>query len=411
MMLFAKIHRYYRSLIPKWRRFLFVALQYHRRYIRRGTVIAITGSCGKTTAKELVYHVLSSRWRGTKAKGTLNGFYSNVITLLRAVPGWHRFSVVEVGTDRPGKLDFMCRGLRPEIGVVLTIGLDHYRAFRSREAVAEEKSNVIKHLPASGLAVLNADDSLVLAMAGLTRAKVVTVGMADNADIRAEKVSSSWPDRLSFDVIIDGECHHVQTRLCGVMWLPSILPAFAMGRHLGLPVTDIIRAIETFDGHFMRMSAHPMPDGSTFILDDWKTPFWSLERTIEFLSQARAPRKILVLGTVSDTPGAQSKRYYQFVRDVLPSVDFVIVTGSLSDSFKALHNKFPPEKVRVIVDMKEVAACLDEQIVPGSLIMLKGTNKQDHLSRVMYNRIKPVTCWVRDCRLRLACCNCSKLYR
>ncbi|HMP89578.1 MAG TPA: Mur ligase family protein [Kiritimatiellia bacterium] len=399
------------ALVPRWRRFLFVALRYHHRFVRRSTVIAVTGSCGKTTAKELLYHVLSSKWRGTKAKGTRNGFYANALVLLRTIPLWHRFSVIEAGTDQPGKLDVLCRAYRPDVGVVLMVGLDHYRSFRNREAVAEEKKAVVAHLPESGLAVLNADDDLVLSMAQQTKAHVVTYGTSPGADIRAENISANWPERLAFDVIINGERSRVQTRLCGDMWLPSVLPVFAVARHMGVAVAEVIAAIETHEAHELRMDPREMPDGSTFLLDDWKSPFWSIDRAVDFISKAQAPQKILVLGTISDSPGGLSKRYAQVVRKALDHVDYVIITGSVADMFKTLHDKFDPARVRIVPDIRNVTACLDEIMMPGALVMLKGTNKQDHLSRLMHNRIRPVKCWSRDCRLQISCANCRHLFR
>ena len=390
---------------------LFAALQYHHRYVRRSVVIAVTGSCGKTTAKELIHHVLSTRWRGLKSKGTRNGFYANAGLVLRSVPGWHRFVVLEAGTDKPGKLDFMCRGLRPDIGIVVMVGLDHYRNFKRREAVAEEKQQVVAHLPASGLAVLNADNALVLDMARCTQARVETCGLSESAHIRAENVSSVWPERLSFDVIVDGIRHPVRTRLCGAMWMPSILPAFSVCRHMGMTVQEVITGLETFETHESRMEPRVMPDGSTFMLDDWKAPLWSLESAIDFLEQALADRKILVLGTISDSPGGLSKRYAQIIRRVLAFTDYVVVTGSNSDKFKSLLDKFDPERVKIMSDLKAVSDYLDSIITPGSLVLIKGTNKQEHLSRLMHHRLKPVTCWSRDCRLQLLCRHCDKLYK
>jgi len=398
-------------VIRHWRRFLFALLQFHHHYLRRSVVVAITGSCGKTTTKDLLYHILSARWHGLKSPGTFNGFYTHAKILLRMIPWRHKFAVLEIGTDVPGKIDFLTRATRPDISIVLNIGLDHYRSFRTREAVSEEKINIIAHLPINGLAVLNADESLIMEKAGRTRAPILTFGTTANAGIRAENISSAWPDRLLLDVIIHGARHRVHTRLCGDAGVNSVLSGIAVATHLGMSMSEILPAIASFEGSYLRMTPVTLPDGSTFILDDWKSPHWSVDLVLKFLTEARAPRKILVLGTVSDTSGSQSKKYNQIIRQALTCVDMVIVTGSRSEFFQGITGKHDPDRVKVISDLKVVADTLQQLIIPSTLVVLKGTTKQDHLQRLLHNQIKPIRCWSSTCRLQQPCRNCKQLYK
>jgi UDP-N-acetylmuramoyl-tripeptide--D-alanyl-D-alanine ligase len=397
-------------VILHWRRFLLALLHFHHRHLRRSQVVAITGSCGKTTTKDLLYHVLSTRWYGLKSPGTYNGFYTHAKILLRLIPWHHKFAVLEIGTDAPGKIDFLTRATNPDISIILHIGLDHYRSFRTREAVANEKINIIAHLPSNGLAVLNADEPLIMERSGQTRAPVSTFGTTADSSIRAENISSSWPERLALDVTFHGNRHRVLTRMCGDAGVNSVLSVIAVATHLGMSASEILPAIASFEGSYLRMTPVTLSDGSTFILDDWKSPLWSIDLVLKFLTEARAPRKILVLGTVSDTTGSQSKIYNRIIRQALACVDFVIITGSRSEFFKSIEGKHDPGRVNVISDLKTVADTLQQIIIPGTLVLLKGTTKQDHLQRLLHNRVKPIQCWTSTCRLQQPCRKCKLLY-
>ncbi len=164
----------------------------YRPLLRRCTFIAVTGSCGKTTAKELIAGVLSSKFRGSKSPEDLNQHYHTATALLSVRPG-DRFNVQEVGIGKycAGMIDVSVGMIRPQIGVVTKIGSDHISAFGSQDAIAREKRRLIESLPASGTAVLNADDALVLAMRDQCRGRVLTYGVAPDANVRAENISAT----------------------------------------------------------------------------------------------------------------------------------------------------------------------------------------------------------------------------
>jgi UDP-N-acetylmuramoyl-tripeptide--D-alanyl-D-alanine ligase len=200
-----------------------------RRGMLKGVVfVAVTGSGGKTTAKDLIAAVLSTQFRGVKSPGQSNRIEEVPQTIFR-VRRSHDFCVQELGAWGPGSLDASIDLLRPSIAVVTNIAADHRAAFRTLETTAEEKGKVIARLPPTGTAVLNADDPLVLAMRSRCRARVITFGLGPDAEVRAEGVQSVWPDRLAFTARVGAESLRVQTRLCGTHWMPSVLAALAVG--------------------------------------------------------------------------------------------------------------------------------------------------------------------------------------
>ena len=166
-----------------------------RPYLKKPVFIGIAGSVGKTTTKELLLGVLSHTGRGIGNRGTLNILHQVAKTILRVRPK-HDFCVAELDEGAPGVMDAKLALLRPSIGIVTVIGDDHWSAFHSREEIAAEVSKLVASLPATGAAVINADDERVFAMRANCAARVITYGASPAAELRAEEIIANWPDRL-----------------------------------------------------------------------------------------------------------------------------------------------------------------------------------------------------------------------
>jgi UDP-N-acetylmuramoyl-tripeptide--D-alanyl-D-alanine ligase len=182
-----------------------------RRRLDHVLFVAVTGSSGKSTTKELVAAVLGSRFSGTRTPGNFNTPTGIARTVLRTSPA-QDFCAIELGTQRPGMLREQVDLVRPRVGIVTTVGLDHLREFQSAEAIAREKQVLVEALPVDGVAILNADEPTVLAMGRSCEGRVVTFGLDEKADFSAVDVDSSWPASLSFTVRHAGKTAEVRTR-------------------------------------------------------------------------------------------------------------------------------------------------------------------------------------------------------
>ena len=154
--------------------------------------------------------------------------------------------------------------LKPQIGVVTTIGDDHISALGSREAIAAEKGKLISALPKHGTAILNADDHLVLAMQSRCKGRILTYGFSPDAMLRAEDIRDDWPDRLSLTVLHDGQSVRVQTQFCGAHLVPSVLAAMAVGQAMGVSLQSAAAALKDLPPVQGRMCPVDSPDGVTF---------------------------------------------------------------------------------------------------------------------------------------------------
>ena len=379
----------------------------HRRRVAGVTFVAVTGSAGKTTTKELVAAVLGSRHRVSKSPGTHNAAHWVSLTVLGARPG-DGFCVQELGATGPGSLNDPIALVRPRVAVITNVGGDHRRAFRTLEATATEKGKVVAAVPRHGLAVLNADDPRVLAMAGSCRGRVLTYGLRPDAAVRAESVTSSWPDRLSFVAIHGEQRVAVQTRFCGVHWVHACLAAIATGVGLGIPLrvaAAALSAVEPQPGRYQPVRAN----GVTFIRDEVKASLWSVAPALEFLRDARAPRKVAVIGTISDYSGRASQIYAAVARQALDVADEVIFVGPQARRSGGARSHPKGAALRAFPNPREAHRHLAATLVPGDLVLLKGSQRADHLLRLVLARRGRVACWRTACGRIRFCVECLLL--
>ena len=357
----------------------------YRPWLRETVFIAITGSVGKTTTKELVAGILENRYAVAK---TVQGG-NQPVDIARAILRTrrrHRFAVHEVGVGRQGQdgvIDHSMSLIRPSIAVVTTVGDDHISAFGTREAIAGEKVKLVDALGRRGTAVLNADDPLVRAMRDRCRGQVILYGRGPDADVRAENVCAAWPSRLAFDVVHQGERTRVQTQLCGEHALTPALAAFATAVAAGMTIGEAATGLGRVPPTPHRMFAIER-DGINYVCDDIKAPLWTLPAAFGFLASARAPRKVLVLGTISDYTGESRRVYLSVARQALEVAEQVIFIGPHAS--KVLKVREPdPTALKAFNTVDAAHDYLSATLARGDLVLLKGS-PVDALDRLLAHR-------------------------
>ncbi len=365
--------RWIKLEVAAWRR-LQLAPLYRKLLMQRVVFIGVTGSCGKTTTKDLIAAVLTTRLSGHSTPG--NDKVSPYLerTIVRTRP-WDDFCLVEMAIARRSKLVFddTLHLIRPQIGVVTVIGTDHLSIYHSAEGVAAQKRRLIECLPADGTAVLNADDPLVLDMQRHTRARVITYGVAADALLRAENVRARWPERLSFTLHHEGRTLEVRTQLCGTYLVHGVLAALAVGLSMGIPLEEAVQAVATVPPFDRRLNPFAHPDGYTIIRDDFKASLWSIPAALQFMKEARAQRKVIVLGTISDFPGNSNPTYIAVARQALEVADRVIFVGNNSAKCLKARRHERDDALKAFYSAEAAAEDLHDWLRPGDLVLVKGS--------------------------------------
>jgi UDP-N-acetylmuramoyl-tripeptide--D-alanyl-D-alanine ligase len=370
--------------------------------------ISVTGSAGKTTAAALIAASLGAAGRVRRTNrfiGHLNAPHLAARLVLTTTP-LHDFCLCEVATGEPGTIARFVRVLRPHIGIVTLIAWDHYKAFHGLDATALEKRVLVETLPADGVAVLNADDPRVAAMSAFTRARVLTFGLRSDAVVRGEDIVATWPERLALTVRHGTDQVRVETRLVGEHFAHAVLAAMAASVAAGIPLAAAAHAVKDVEPVEGRYSVHAV-DGVTFIRDDWKAPLWSISAALRFMATARARRKILVLGTISDYPGKASRTYRVVARKGAQVVDRIIFVGSMARHARPAPSTPDADRILTFETLYALDRFLADYLETGDLVLIKGSNRADHLQRLVIARSGKHLCWRPRCGRPIFCARCA----
>jgi UDP-N-acetylmuramoyl-tripeptide--D-alanyl-D-alanine ligase len=275
----------------------FVALAHA--LVERGAhavVIGITGSSGKTSTKDLLWSVLQRHGETVANFGSLNSEVGVPLTVCRITPTT-AYLVLEMGSRGLGHIAYLTRIAQPQIGVVLNVGTAHVGEFGSREAIGMAKAELVRALPATGFAVLNADDPIVWSMASQTPAHVIGVGESAEAAVRALDIALDPQGRASFTLVTDQGRAPVVLRFHGQHYVGNALAVAAVALAVGMPLADVATALgEAQPLSRWRMEVHERADGVTIVNDAYNANPDSMRaalKALEFMGHGRRTWAVL----------------------------------------------------------------------------------------------------------------------
>lgn len=378
-----------------------------RPYLDNTLFFGIAGSVGKTTTKDLLVSILNVRGKAIGNPLSLNAAPEVAKTILRTRP-WHQYCVAELGETSPGSLDNQLTVLKPLIGIITVVGNDHLSAFGSRPAIAREFAKLVQAIPAHGTVALNLDDELVSGLREDACGRIITYGTRAGADLRATDIVSTCPDPLQFTANFNGESLQIRTQLLGTQLLTSTLAAIAGGLAAGLTLTECATGISRVPPAEGRMQPVQVHGGITFIRDDFKAPAWTIRPLLDQLRDASARRKIFVLGTISDCQ-QKEEEIKRLAKEALEVADIAVFTGRYASAALKAHKQGTESRLYAFGRTLQVSDFLQSIQQDGDLIIVKGNEKKDHLSRISLAQSKTVNCWLDDCGRDMFCSECSHL--
>ena len=266
---------------------------YHRRQLPHMEVTGITGSVGKTSTKDLMYDVISARFRTLKSLGNMNNEIGLPLTVLRSDENTEQ-AILEMGFYVPGEIAQLCDIARPSVGIITNVGMVHASRAGSMEVIAQGKSELVQALPTDGVAILNYDDPYVRPMAELTKARVFYYGMSPEADLSAIDVESHGLDGVDFSFVCHGEIYPVHLPWVGKQSVLTALRGAAFGLVKGLSWDEITDGLRESHNQ-MRMRMTYSFSGSRLIDDSYNASPESTLAALDLLSEIPG-RKTAVLG-------------------------------------------------------------------------------------------------------------------
>jgi UDP-N-acetylmuramoyl-tripeptide--D-alanyl-D-alanine ligase len=346
------------------------------------TVIGVTGSSGKTSTKDLLAQVLARRGPTVAPPGSFNNELGHPYTVLRASPET-RFLVLENSARGIGHIRYLTEIAPPRIGVVLNVGSAHLGEFGSREAIAQAKGELVEALPADGVAVLNADDPLVAAMAARTAARVVLVGESPAADVRAVDVSADDLGRARFTLVAGGEAVPVRLRLVGAHHVGNALATAAVALECGLGPAEIAAALgEATPVSRWRMEVTERRDGVVVINDAYNANPESMRAALKALvsvargRRAAGGRSFAVLGHMAEL-GPDGPAEHDALGRLAVRLDVarVVAVGEQARPIQhgaALEGSWNGESSWV-PDAEAAIALLRQEVRPGDVVLVKAS--------------------------------------
>jgi UDP-N-acetylmuramoyl-tripeptide--D-alanyl-D-alanine ligase len=273
----------------------------HHRKDFEGPVVAITGSSGKTTTKELCAAILEKMGPCLRTQGNLNNHYGLPLTLLRREPE-DEYAVVEIGMNHPGEIAPLVDIANPSIAIITNVGSAHIEHMGSAEAIAEEKGALIENLRPEHVAILNADDPLVMAQAKRTAAKVLRFGFDSSAEFRASVVKRVR-DGFRFQLHTPGGGRLVQVPGTSEVMIPNALAASAAAFSAGASLDHIQAGLASYQGVAGRMQLHSLSEGISIIDDTYNANPESMSAaltSLESLAKETGQRAVAVLGDMGE---------------------------------------------------------------------------------------------------------------
>lgn len=349
-------------------------------------VIAVTGSAGKTTVKEMIAHVLSGKFNVLKNIGTKNNFIGLPLTLM-GLNDSHDMAVLELGTNHFGEIKYLAEICKPNIGIVTNIGPAHLEYFKSLEGVLKEKYALIEELEIPGIAILNADDGILRKKLNRysRRAAVFSFGIKNRGDFWASEIQYR-PNSLEFRV---NQKYKFKLKSLGSGNVYNAQIAIAVARVFGMEYKDIARRLSGFCFPQSRLSDIIL-NSVRFIDDTYNSNPLSLDQALNALDKLSVRgRKIFVMGDMLELGNLEESFHLQAGKKAAKICDIFVSVGRLSglSAGAAKSSGLSAKNVFICESCEQAREVLFNTISPGKgdIVLIKGS-RQMRMEQIFKNK-------------------------
>ena len=373
----------------------------------RPKIVAITGSVGKSSAKEAVFQVLRGHFFVRKNEGNFNteigvpltmigsdtagkNIFKWVVIFLKAVglllgrAKYPEVLVLEMGADRVGELERLMSWIKPDVSVVTTVGISHLEFFKTREAIRREKGALIRALSENGMAILNADDEGSSSLKSESRGRVLTYGLSDGADVKASELVIEENDGkfggTSFELSVNNSEQKIVLRQgLGQPMASSALAAAAVALVFKIPLPEIAEGLRDFKSLAGRLQVFDGSNGSVIIDDTYNSAPASLKAALDVLKSFPGKRKICVLGKMAEL-GEESEKSHKEIGEYVVglNLDYVFVKNNEAKLIgeEAVAKGFDKEKLIYFSSNGQAVSELKNILQAGDVILFKASQSE-----------------------------------
>lgn len=333
-------------------------------------VVAISGSNGKTTTREMLYSILSKKGKTLSSRGNFNNLIGLPLTLLE-ITNKDKYAVVELGISVPGELDRLSKIASPDIGIITNIGYTHLEELKNREGVFLEKKKLFDNLNKNGCAVINCDDDFLKTLADTKSYEKITFGLDKSCNVFGDNIKL-LADSLSFDLNLFESKVSVKLPVFGAFNVYNAMAASCAAWKLGVSAAGIKDGLEKFSPPEMRMEQIRLASGTILVNDAYNSNPSSVREAVKALSESFAGKeKIVVLGDMLEL-GERSDEFHSALGEFLDSqgIDKIFLFGAkMKKAFDSVRHSFSKH----FGTKEELLSELRKEMAPESVVFFKAS--------------------------------------
>jgi UDP-N-acetylmuramoyl-tripeptide--D-alanyl-D-alanine ligase len=342
----------------------------------QGTLVAITGSMGKTTTREFAAQVLQSEFQVYQTPGNYNNLFGLPLALFGLSPD-RSFGIFEMGMSAAGEIAEMCRIAGPVIGIITNVAPVHLAFFDSLEKIAAAKAELAEALPATGTLIYNADDPLVRGIAARFAGRKISFGRSASVDVRADKIEILGLDKTQFQLSYGGSARQAAIPFAGAHYVMNALAAVALGSLYNISFDRMADCLGKLQAAAMRGQILRFSKGFAVIDDSYNSNPNALMQMIEAISRVPSfARRILAAGEMLELGSASDRLHFDCGEYAAARrIDMVIgIQGAAREIVRAaIASGIPEERARFFPDAGVAADFIENSLKKGDLLLVKGS--------------------------------------
>lgn len=348
----------------------------YKRSLYQIPVVAITGSVGKTSTKDMVASVLSQKYKVLKTEGNYNNEIGLPLTILKLRD--EEAMVVEMGMTSLGEISLLTQIAKPDIAIITNVGTAHIEFLKTRENILKAKLEIIEGLSKEGTIIINNDNDLLhnWYQTQNTGYSIITYGLNEKSDIKGEEVQFH-ENGSNCKAIIEEKSYNVEIPVGGEHFVSNSLCALAVAKAMNIEIEKAIKGIANFELTKNRMQIQKAKIGATVINDCYNANYDSMKAALQYLGKLANQRKIAVLGDMKELGEYSQKLHEQVGEEVYKNkIDLLICVGEEAKAIakKAQEQGMEKENIYLCENKEQAIKILNEKMQKEDAILIKASN-------------------------------------